>query len=278
METIFDSKNEVPTFLFIDGSYFIFYRYFSLLTWWKNAKPDESLTEPYLNEDFVEKFKKTFNDNINKIKKSLKLDKNVNMFVGKDCPRETIWRMEIFKDYKTNRNNDNGFMGGPFFKMAYEEQLFEKSGAKKILNYRSLEADDCIAISVKYILKKYENCKIYVITSDKDYLQLVEPRVEIYDLKFKNICNQKSSTGNSNCDLFCKIVMGDVSDNIPSTINKCGPKTAIKCFENPEYFKERLTKENGFEKYERNRKLIDFNFIPLSLVTNFVESNICIHK
>ena len=30
-----------PTFIFIDGSYFCFYRYHSLLTWWKNAYPEE---------------------------------------------------------------------------------------------------------------------------------------------------------------------------------------------------------------------------------------------
>ena len=49
-----------PIFIFIDGSYFCFYRYHSLLTWWKNAYPEQSdvLLDPYNNEKFVEKFKK----------------------------------------------------------------------------------------------------------------------------------------------------------------------------------------------------------------------------
>ena len=48
-----------PTFIFIDGSYFCFYRYHSLLTWWKNAYPEEIdvLQDPYQNPKFVEKFK-----------------------------------------------------------------------------------------------------------------------------------------------------------------------------------------------------------------------------
>jgi hypothetical protein len=46
------------TFIFIDGSYFCFYRYHSLLTWWKNAFPNDNLEDPYQNEIFVEKFKK----------------------------------------------------------------------------------------------------------------------------------------------------------------------------------------------------------------------------
>ena len=51
-----------PIFIFIDGSYFCFYRYHSLLTWWKNAYPDQTdvLLDPYSNEKFVDKFKKTF--------------------------------------------------------------------------------------------------------------------------------------------------------------------------------------------------------------------------
>ena len=86
-----------PTFVFIDGSYFCFYRYYSLLTWWKNAYPDETdiLQDPYQNEKFVEKFKKTFVDNIQKIPNGLKLDKSINpiIIVGKDCKRKNIWNL-----------------------------------------------------------------------------------------------------------------------------------------------------------------------------------------
>jgi 5'-3' exonuclease len=264
-----------PVFIFIDGSYFIFYRYFSLMTWWKSAHPENPLMDPFQNEVFVEKFKKTFIETIQKIPKNLALDKNTNpsIFVGKDCPRETIWRMNIFKEYKANRPED-GFMGGPFFKMAYEEALFQAGGAKAILSYPTLEADDCIAISVKYILDMYKECMIYVITSDKDYLQLVEPRVKIFDLKFNNLADKKSSTGNPSADLFCKIVMGDLSDNIPSVIKKCGPKTAFKCFTNPDYFGERLTKENAHASYEMNKVLIDFSKIPQNLINSFIKENI----
>jgi 5'-3' exonuclease len=252
------------------------------MTWWKNAYPENPLTDPFQNEQFVEKFRKTFVENIEKIPKNLGIDKSVSpiMFVGKDCPRETIWRMQLFADYKKNRANgsEDGFLGGPFFKMVYEDELFQKGGAKAILKYPTLEADDCIAISVKYILDAKPNCMIYVVTSDKDYLQLVEPRVKIFDLKFKNIAEQKSSTGNPMSDLFCKIVMGDTSDNIPSVIKKCGPKTALKCFDNPEYFEERLKKENAYEIYERNKILIDFNNIPEKLVNDFTNKNIKAEK
>ena len=255
-----------PTFLLIDGSYFCFYRYFSILAWWKSAYPENPLIDPFQNEIFVEKFKKTFIDSLQKIPKKLNIDKNITpiTFVGKDCKREHIWRNSIFDKYKTNRatGGEDGFMGGPFFKMAYEDNLFKQGNITHILKHPHLEADDCIAISVRQLLQMYPECSVYIITSDKDYLQLAEPRVRIFDLKFKELTAQKSCLGDAKKDLFCKIVMGDVSDNIPSVIKKCGPKTAQKCYENPAYFEERMKKENAYDIYERNRTLVDFDCIP----------------
>jgi 5'-3' exonuclease len=266
-----------PTFIFIDGSYFCFYRYHSLLTWWKNAFPEEIdvLKDPYQNDNFVKKFKKTFVENVEKLAKGLKIDKSINpiIIVGKDCKREHIWRNELFPKYKATRSNgpEDGFMGGPFFKMAYEEQLFIQGGARSILKHPHLEADDCIAISVKHLLETYPTCNIYIITSDKDYLQLAQERVHLYNLAFKDLTLQKSCTGSPDCDLFCKIVTGDTSDNIPSVFPKCGPKTALKYFENRELFEKKLQESEAFQQqYELNRKIIDFNYIPEELVHEFM--------
>jgi 5'-3' exonuclease len=217
-----------------------------------------------------------------KIPKNLNLvgkDKSSNvkpiMIVGKDCKREKIWRMNLFPGYKGTRDNspESGFMGGPFFKMVYEDNLFIEGGVKHILSHPNLEADDCIAISVKHVLQMYPTSTIYIITSDKDYLQLAEPRVHLYNLSYKKLTDQKSSTGNPDCDLFCKIVMGDPSDNIASVFPKCGPKTALKYFENRESFETRLNSSEVFKKqYELNSTIVDFNNIPQHLVDEFLSS------
>ena len=165
-------------------------------------------------------------------------------------------------------------MGGPFFKMVYQDNLFIEGGAKAILSHPTLEADDCIALSVKHVLQKHPSCEVYIITSDKDYLQLAEPRVHIYNLGFKKITDQKSSTGSAECDLFCKIVMGDISDNIPSVFPKCGPKTALKYYENKEEFQKRLESSNTFiAQYNINKKIVDFNEIPRLLTYEFFTNN-----
>jgi 5'-3' exonuclease len=275
MINVFEQPIMNPTFIFVDGSYFCFYRYYSLTNWWKNAYPDEELLNPLQNEIFVQKFKKLFIDNLQQIPKKLKIDKKINpiLIIGKDCKRENIWRNALYPQYKATRVQGAGFMGGPFFKMAYEEELFQKGGAKAILHHHQLEADDCIAISVKHLVKKYPNCEIYIITSDKDYLQLQSHNIHIFNMAFKNIVDSKSSTGNSNTDLQLKIIMGDTSDNIPSVFPKCGPKTALKCIENPEYFISKMANnENYYKQYELNKKLVCFDNIPENLINEFMES------
>ena len=270
MATTNNTVNINKTFIFIDGSYFCFYRYHSLLTWWKNAYPEIVLDDPFLNEQFVAKFRKTFVDHVQNLRKNLGISKNANptIIVGRDCKRENIWRNELFPNYKATRANgkEDGFMGGPFFKMVYQDNLFIEGGAKALLSHPTLEADDCIALSVKHVLNKYPCCDVYIITSDKDYLQLAEPRVHIYNLGFKKITDQKSSTGSAECDLFCKIVMGDISDNIPSVFPKCGPKTALKYYEDQASFQKRLDSDDKFiAQYNTNKKIVDFNEIPVLL-------------
>jgi len=273
-DNIFEQSIMKPTFIFVDGSYYNFYRYYALTQWWKNAHPETPLDEPFENKMFVEKFKKTHVEHLQQIPKKLKLPKSTSpiLIVGKDCKRENIWRMELFPKYKEGRQQE-GFKGGPFFKMVYEENLFQQGGAKAILKHPKLEADDCIAISVKYLLNKYPDCHIYIITSDKDYLQLNASNVDLYNLTYKNLADSKSSTGNATQDLEIKIIMGDLSDNIPSVFPKCGPKTAQKCVEDPEFFKKKMTDNSEYyNQYELNKKLINFDNIPATLVEEFMST------
>ena len=284
METEISTMN--PTFIFVDGSYYCFYRYHALEQWWKNAHPDEPLNNPYENEKFVEKFRKTFVDGLEQMPKKLKIHKTKSkeplvkatlpsvkpiLIVGKDCKREYIWRNDIFNDYKGTRSSHKFI--GPFFKMVYEEELFQKGGAKAILYHPRLEADDCIAISVKHLLDKYPLCKIYIITGDNDYLQLNADNVDIYALTYKKLTDDKTSTGNPEHDLKIKIIMGDKSDNIPSVFPKCGLKTAQKCIEDEEYFKKKMAdNQEYYAQYELNEKLVSFDKIPDDLVDEFMKT------
>lgn len=262
-------------FILIDGSYFIFYRFFALLNWFKLAKKEQTIDKenpPIKNIEFLEKFKKTFISKIKEIQKKLKID-NPIIIVGKDCPRKKIWRMKHLPSYKENRVYDDTFLGGPFFKLAYEDDLFIKGGASKILKYQELEADDCLAIMTKKIKATFPYGNITIITSDMDYLQLACDNVHLYDLKYKKLTEKKSSYNNSEKDLFVKILTGDKSDNIKGVFKRCGSKTACKYYDDRELFEKKLKEEEGaMERYLLNKKIIDFNEIPEDLVNNFINA------
>jgi len=259
----------MTNYLFIDGSYYCFYRYYALLTWWKNAHKDEPLDEhPFDNSIFVEKFKSVFNSKINEIIKKLKIQ-NPKVYIGKDCHRTDIWRNSLYAKYKENRNNDDIFLGGPFFKLAYSELYNNHPKISGILYHENLEADDCIAIATKHILETDSTANIYIITSDHDYIQLSNERTHLFNLKYKSLLDSKAYTGTPQLDLFSKIVMGDKSDNIPSVFSKCGKKMAEKCYNDPDYFQKKLNTENKTLEYQRNLQLINFEYIPSILVEMF---------
>jgi len=261
-------------YILIDMSYFIFYRYYALIAWWKLAKPEDNLDIPFENEEFVNKFKKTFIDKIKEIPKKLKI-KNMTCVCAKDCQRNNIWRNQNSNIYKANRELDDRFLGGPFFELAYN---ILKEMNIPILYHNKLEGDDCIAITVKHIKKQYQEknnneYNIYIIASDMDYLQLASDNIVIYNLKYKKLTDSKKWSGDPKKDLFCKIVMGDISDNIPSIFKKCGIKTAIKCYEDPEYFANKIKQFDAEELFRKNKKLIDFDEIPVELVNEYRETN-----
>jgi 5'-3' exonuclease len=269
----------MTNYILIDGSYYCFYRYYSLIRWWNNAHKDESLGVPSNNDIFINKFKKMYVENINKLSRKLNINKDeeIKIIIAKDCPRQDIWRKKIYNEYKSNRD-DNYSDISYFFRLAYEELIYDELINYKIniLSHPQLEADDCIAIYTKQLLNVDLNNKIYIIASDNDYLQLVYDdnlceHIKIYDLSFKNLKEQNS---NKNCNLFCKILIGDKSDNIKSIMPKCGVKTAQKYDNNRELFNQLLeNNENIREKYEFNRLLMDFNLIPENLINEFISMN-----
>lgn len=258
-------------YVFIDGSYFCFYRFYALIAWWKNAHPETPLENPIETPEFVDKYRSTFIDNlktiVKKTKRGLPKGTEIKMYVAKDCPRNTIWRMPLYPEYKSNRDVKRNYDIGAFFKLTYAEKLFSQGGCIDVISYPELEADDCIAIAVKQLSA---DSQITIITSDADYLQLSTPNISIMDLRFKPVALGKKWSGDSDTDLFCKILTGDPSDGIPAAFPKCGMKTALKCYTDKEFLQKQLVRYPQAEaNIDRNRKLISFSCIPSHLIEGF---------
>ena len=260
-------------YILLDTSYFIFYRYYALVNWWKLAMPEVPLGNPIQNEEFVSKFTKTCINKIKEMPKKLKLknikNKNIKIIASLDCPRHDIWRNTIYDNYKETRIYSNDFLGGPFFKLGIN---IIKEMNIPTFSHNYLEADDINALMCKHLLNKYNDIMIYIIASDMDYLQLVSEKVKIMTLQYKDITASKHCSGNPEFDLFNKIISGDKSDNISPVFKKCGHSTIVNYYNDKTLFEEQLKAQGCEDIYKRNKKLVDFNEIPQDLVLEFMTS------
>ena len=299
------------TTILLDASYFIFYRFHALVQWWRFAKKDEPLGNPSENPEFITKFKTVFIDKCREIPKKLKC-KDATIIVAMDCPRANIWRNKLFSlfeqyrniseenlliqlnnldeiqvkttdipdilSYKGGRKQDSIINAGPFFKIVYEEKLFQQAGITTILSHPELEADDCIALTLRHYTSLNQSSsdslscitqQYIIIANDHDYLQLVSPTIRLINLKYREI-----SCENPEATLFIKCVQGDKSDNIKGIFKRCGKKTARVYYEDKKRFHQQLQKESGsWQRFLINQRMIDFKWIPEILVQEFYASN-----
>ena len=256
--------------LFIDMSYYIFYRFFALSSWYKRSQEDVLDVENILdNKIFMEKYHKLFIENIKKIQKKYKL-KNALIIFAKDCRRYNIWRNEYYSEYKQNRDDKKRSFNSDIFIYTYDkiEPDLKKLNIK-ILEAANAEGDDIIAILKNNYRNKNSEQPIYIITNDHDYLQLFDNNTYIYNLQGINL---RTKSRGEKIDLKLKILQGDISDNITSIFNKKMSLKKILEMINDNDILEKFLKENeeANELYKRNKLLIDFNMIPEKIKNNII--------
>jgi 5'-3' exonuclease len=261
-------KGDIPV-LFVDMSYYIFYRFFALCSWWKRAQEEELDVENILdNQIFMEKYHKLFIENIKKIIKKYKLQDSEIIF-AKDCKRYNIWRNSYYERYKGTRDDKNKKFNKNIFIYTYDKIVPDLLDLDiKIIEVDNAEADDVIAVLKTNIRDKYNELPIYIITNDHDYLQLFDDNTFIYNLKGLNL--RTKSRGNSKLDLQFKIFRGDISDNImPVITKKIRDDKIIDMIYNKELFDNFFdTNKELLELYKMNELLIDFKKIPINIQNN----------
>ena len=264
----------MKTFMIVDTSYAIFYRFHATKRWYSFAHRDDfnSTENFFLDEVFKAKFKKLFIDMFKPLFKKYNSDFNHVIF-ALDCPRAQIWRNQHIEAYKgTRKTNEKDRCIGDFFKYTYSHILpeLEKIYSTKQVSYETLEGDDCIYIVKNIIQSLYSTIPIIIIGSDHDLMQLLDEHVNVITLKDKSL-NDKSC-GDSQKDLEIKIIVGDKSDNIPGCFPKCGYKTALKLVNNTDLLEQKFNKYEGSrERYDRNKKIISFKDIPKELYDSCYE-------
>lgn len=168
------------------------------------------------------------------------------------------WRKKFYSEYKANRKEKRDvdlFPWEIYFEYInkFTEEL-KDNFPFKFIQIPYAEADDVIAILSKHLTNSINT----IITTDSDYIQLLHQKnVRIYDPLKKKLIVDKDPLKT----LHIKVIAGDSGDNVPGIKPRVGPKTAIKLIDTGGL--DELLKEDVIRQaYERNKKLIDWNFIP----------------
>ncbi len=264
--------------ILIDSSYTSFYRFFATKTWYSLAFKEEFKEIKDMknydwlkNKDFIEKYEKMYLDSIKKLVSKKVYDDSLIIF-ARDPPQETIWRNQEACDYKAGRQDlteKNNFK--PVFKFTYQKLIpkWTKENDNMFeIKQDKIEADDIIALSCKFIQKKDSDVSIYIVSGDEDFFQLGDSNVYFAQYKKKKVFSlSKEEAKNA---LIKKIVEGDCSDNIPSIFKGKRIPKKKELIEDLEKLEEFLNNNDEFKKkFDANKKIIDFNFIPDKFVKIF---------
>ena len=165
---------------------------------------------------------------LNSISKILNEESPDYISIAMDSQKPTF-RHEMYDLYKANRKKMPDDLR---LQIPEINNIIEKSGIN-LLKKDGYEADDIIATITKTL--QNDDLKIYIVTGDKDIMQLVDDKTFVYSPgnKFsgpsvydsKKVIDKWGVHPNEICDLLS--IMGDGSDNIPG-VKGVGPKTASK--------------------------------------------------
>lgn len=170
------------------------------------------------------------------------------------CDSGQYWRREIFPDYKAHRQEDT-------LKLLVRRAIayYKNKQAKHCLEHEFCEADDVI-----YVLTQSLPGHKIIISSDKDFEQLMSDYVWLFDPRTQTY---RRPAHDVKFDLFLKCIRGDRGDNIPSAYPRILTKRLKQIFldekERQKVFNQ--PHPNGgkvLSYFERNQKLIDLSHIP----------------
>ena len=94
--------------LFIDSSYVSFQCFFRTKKWFEAQYHNKEHVniEWHLNDKFIQKYEKNYIGIIKRIVKNRNIPWK-NVIIVKDCPRDEIWRHDIYEEYKATRKENN---------------------------------------------------------------------------------------------------------------------------------------------------------------------------
>lgn len=195
------------------------------------------------------------------------------------CDGRNTWRRDIFPFYKRNRKEtraSSGYDWNHIFETLNKIKAeLKEHFPYKVVHLDRAEADDVIAVLVK-------NCsrdeKILILSGDKDFMQLQK-----YDnvKQYSPVQKKFLRTNDPHEFLFEHIVRGDTGDGIPNCLSKDStfvsgdrqkPVTRKRLDEWISQGKVVYRKGEVIDGFDRNRRLIDFDYIPEDLANQILDT------
>ena len=195
------------------------------------------------------------------------------------------WRFAVYPDYKKHRreNRDKDlFPWDRYFEYINEFTAdMQKYFPFIFLDVKFAEADDIIAVLSRNLSD--DDYKSIIVTSDKDYVQLLmDENISVFDpikKKFKECDDPKK-------DLAVHLLTGDKGDSVPAIKPRVGVKTALKILETDGLFDQVMQEEveikdkegnvlrveKCIDNYNRNKKMIDLHQIPKKIKKLIIDS------
>ena len=193
------------------------------------------------------------------------------------------WRRDIFEQYKAKRregrNNDDKDWESVFGLIHTIKEELRDNFPYKVVQLDKVEADDIIATIVKRTHKKWFNEKYLIISGDKDFQQL-QKYPNVY--QYSPIQKKFIETDSPQEYIYEHILRGDTSDGIPNFLSP--DDTFVNKIKQKPVAKKKLAgwidslmrgndpqdfcNEYHYRNYQRNQRLIDFDYIPDDIETD----------
>ena len=193
------------------------------------------------------------------------------------------WRRDIFEQYKAKRregrDNDDKDWESVFGLIHTIKEELRDNFPYKVVQLDKVEADDIIATIIKRTHKKWFNEKYLIISGDKDFQQL-QKYPNVY--QYSPIQKKFIETDSPQEYIYEHILRGDTSDGIPNFLSP--DDTFVNKIKQKPVAKKKLAgwidslmrgndpqdfcNEYHYRNYQRNQRLIDFDYIPDNIETD----------
>lgn len=267
-KSIIEAMNACNGTVIVDTSYVVFAKWYSALSWYKmsiNRSPNiETLLESIV---FQNKLASMFEQSLLRVLKQHEMPE-ADIVFAKDCNRHAVWRREHFDNYKEGRTQ-NGNFNSEAFNFVYTKVLpaiMERHGGC-VIGTDCAEADDVIGVIKDHLREQYPGRRVIIVTNDNDCIQLVDEHTTVVNLFMQDVGFRRGNLTPEQY-LLSRVLAGDRSDNIPSIVPRCGPKTAARLVQ--EHDEPTLRAMYRHSHYARNELLMNLRNTPQHLKRDII--------